>query len=276
LGQKDLNERQQKWVRKIQDYNFDIEYVKGKNNVVVDALSRRPSTYSMTEISVDWKFELLVEYSKSKFTCELMDGQLQDDRYRVMNDIIYYKGRICLVPESSFKRKVLQACHDSPVAGHQGFLKTYRQIRERFSWKRLKGDIMRHIRDCTTCQQNKDEHSHPAGLLQPLPIPERKWEIISMDFITSLPQVQGKDCIFEVVDCLTNFSHFFSISMDYNASQVAELFFRETFRLHNLPKTIVSDRDNKFMNIFWQELFRLVGTNLTPSTSYHPQTDEKT
>jgi hypothetical protein len=213
---------------------------------------------------------------KEQFACELMDGKLQDDRYRVINDIIYYKGRIYLVPESTFKRKVLQAFHDAPIAGHQGFLKTYRQIRERFSWKGLKGDIMRHIKECTTCQQNKDEHSHPTGLLQPLPIPENKWESISMDFITGLPRAQGKDCIFVVVDRLTKFSHFFSISMDYNASQVAELFFREVFRMHGLPKTIVSDRDNKFMSIFWQELFRLVGTELTPSTSYHPQTDGKT
>jgi hypothetical protein len=68
-------------VNKIQAYNFDIEYVKGKNNVVVDTLSRRPSAYSMTEISVDWKYLLLVEYSKKTIECELMDGKLQDDNY---------------------------------------------------------------------------------------------------------------------------------------------------------------------------------------------------
>jgi hypothetical protein len=127
LEQKDLNERQQKWVSKIQAYDFDIEFVKGKNNVVADALSRRPSVYAMTDISVDWKAHLLVEYSKNQFACQLMDGQIQDDNFRIMDDIIYYKGRIFLVPESAFKAKVLQACHDSPVAGHQGFVKTYRQ-----------------------------------------------------------------------------------------------------------------------------------------------------
>jgi hypothetical protein len=184
LDQKDLNERQKKWVSKIQAYEFDIEFVKGKNNVVVDALSRRPSVYAMTDISVDWKVHLLVEYSKNQFACQLMDGQVQDDNFRIMDDIIYYKGQIFLVPESTFKAKVLQACHDSPVVGHQGFIKTYRQIRERFSWKGLKEDVMCHIKECTTCQENKDEHTHPAGLLQPLPIPEHKWESISMDFIT--------------------------------------------------------------------------------------------
>jgi hypothetical protein len=130
--------------------------------------------------------------------------------------------------------------------------------------------------ECTTCQENKDEHTHPAGLLQPLPIPEHKWEIISMDFITRLPRAQGKDCIFMVVDRFTKFAHFFPIATDFNATQLAKLFFREVFRLHDLPKTIISDRDNRFMSTFWQELFRLVGTTLTPSTSYHPQTNGQT
>jgi hypothetical protein len=69
-----------------------------------------------------------------------------------------------------------------------------------------------------------------------------------MDFITGLPKTQGKDCIFIVVDRLMNFSHFFSIAIDFSVTQVAELFFREIFRLHGLPKTIVSDRDSRFMS----------------------------
>ena len=71
---KELNERQQKWVSKVQAYDFEIEYVKGKNNIVVDALSRRPASLSLMSISTDWRALLLVEYSKNKFTCELLDG----------------------------------------------------------------------------------------------------------------------------------------------------------------------------------------------------------
>ena len=82
--------------------------------------------------------------------------------------------------------------------------------------------------------------------------------------------------MYVVVDRLTKFAHFFSISSDYSTAQVAELFFREVFRLHELPKTIVSDRDSGFTGAFWQELFRLVGTELATSTSYHPQSDGQT
>ena len=130
-----------------------------------------------------------MEYSKNRFTCEVLDGQVQDNRYRVMEDVIYYKDRIYLVPKSKLKEQIMQAAHDSPLARHQGYLKTYRAIREIFSWKGLKDDVLRHVRECITCQQNKAEHTLPAGLLQPLPIPEQKWESVSMDFVIGLPQV---------------------------------------------------------------------------------------
>ena len=76
---------------KLQAYDLDIEYVNGKKNVVVDALSRRPSVFSLTVVSTDWKSSLLEEYSKNTFSCELMEGTIQDDRYRVVDDVIYYK-----------------------------------------------------------------------------------------------------------------------------------------------------------------------------------------
>ena len=176
---------------------------------------------------------------------------MADDRNRVVDEIIYYRDWIFLTKGSQLKKKILQASHDSPWAGHQGFTKTYRAIRERFSCQGLKEDVLEHVRECDVCERKKGEMSHPAGLLQPLPIREGKWESISMDFITGLPMVQGKDCIFVVVDRLTKYAHFFAISAHYTAAQVAELFFREVFRLHGLPKTIISDSDNCFMGGFW-------------------------
>jgi hypothetical protein len=157
------------------------------------------------EVSTDWKSHLLVEYSKNKFTCEVLDGKVQDDRYKVIDDVIFYKDRVYLVLGSGLKKKILATVHDSPLAGHQGFFKTYRKIRERFSWKGLKHDVMRYNSECVTCQQNKSEHTLPTRLLQPLLILEKKWESISMDFITCLSKVQGKDCIYVVINRLTKF-----------------------------------------------------------------------
>ena len=145
----------------------------------------------------------------------------------------------------------MRALHDSPTAGHPGYFKTYRQVRERFTWKGLKADVLQYVRECPVCQQNKQEHTFPAGLLQPLPIPDRKWECISMDFISGLPKAQERDCIYVVVDKLTKFAHFFPITTTHTAVQVAEVFFREVFRLHGIPWSIVSDRDSRFLSHFW-------------------------
>ena len=120
------------------------------------------------------------------------------------------------------------------------------------------------------------EHSHPVGLLQPLPIPDRKWESVSMEFIMGLPKSQRKDNIFAVFDRLTKYAHFFTVLSIISASEVAALFFKDIFKLHGLPKVIISDRDSKFTSAFWQTLFGLVETNLNMSTSYHPQTYGKT
>ena len=114
---------------------------------------------------------------------------MADDKYRVIDEIIYYRDRVFLTVGSQLKKKILQASHDSPLSGHQGFTKTYQAIRERFSWKGLKEDVLQHIRECEAFQRNKGEMNHPAGLLQPLPILEGKWESISMDFITGLPMM---------------------------------------------------------------------------------------
>lgn len=91
-------------------------------------------------------------------------------------------------------------------------------VRERFTWKGLKEDVLQHVRECEACQQNKGELTHHVGLLQLLPILEGKWESISMDFITGLPIVQGKDCIYVVVDMLTKFAHFFAIPIRFTAA----------------------------------------------------------
>jgi hypothetical protein len=112
LEKKDLSECQHKWVMKVKEFDFDIEYVKGKKNIVADALSRRPVACSLMEISANWKSHLLVVYSKSKFACEVMDGKIQDDRYKVIDDVIFYKDRVYLVLDSGLRKKILTIVHD--------------------------------------------------------------------------------------------------------------------------------------------------------------------
>ena len=92
-----------------------------------------------------------------------------------------------------------------------------------------------------------------------------------MESITGFPKVFGKDCIFVVVNRLTKFDHFFAVNTTFTTSNVAKLFFKEVLRLHGLPKSIVSDIDSRFFSAFWQELFKMAGKHLKPSTRYHPK-----
>lgn len=88
LGQRDLNDSQQKWVSKLQAYDYGITYVKGKNNVVVDALSRRPHLSAMIEITEDWRHLISAKYAKDSWASSIMDGTVQDSRYSTVNNLI--------------------------------------------------------------------------------------------------------------------------------------------------------------------------------------------
>jgi hypothetical protein len=97
-----------------------------------------------------------------------------------------------------------------------------------------------------------------------------------MDFITGLPKSGNKSFIVVVVDHLSKYSHLCALQHPFTASTVAQLFMYQVFKLHGMPHSIVSNRDPTFTSNFWQELFKLQGTQLHLSTAYHPQTDGQT
>jgi hypothetical protein len=123
----------------------------------------------------------------------------------------------------------------------------------------------------------KSEHQHLAWLLQPLPIPEWKWEIISLDFITRLPKnAKENDSIMVVVDKLSKAAHFIPVKSTFKAVNIAEIFMKEIFRIDGIPKMVISNRDAKFTGNFWKALFKGLDTQLNFSTAFHPQTDGQT
>ena len=132
------------------------------------------------------------------------------------------------------------------------------------------------VRECDTCQRLKYETCNPAGLLQPIPIPEKPWMDVRIDFVEGLHKSQLKDVVLVVVDRFTKFVHFVPLSHPYSAAKVAQLYIQYVFNLHGMPATIVSDRDSVFTSHFWQKLTRLQGVQLAMSAAYHPQTDGQT
>jgi len=196
--------------------------------------------------------------------------------YKMQDGILFLKGRIVIPPTSTLKNEILQEFHSSKFAGHSGILRTLKRLAQNFYWIAMKADVKAFVSACDVCQRNKHEARSPAGLLQPLPIPMQVWEDISMDFIDGLPMSAGKNSILVVVDRLTKYGHFFALGHPYSAKTVATVFVSGVMKLHGVPRSIVSDRDPIFLSSFWQEFFKLQGTELKMSSAYHPQTDGQT
>lgn len=171
---------------------------------------------------------------------------------------------------------IIKEFHSSSAGGHLGVEVTRRRIGDQFYWEGLKKDVKAYVQQYKVCQRSKSENTAPAGLLQPLLIPDNIWEEISMDFISGLPNSQGKDTILVVVDRLRKYAYFIALSHPFTALTVAQNFMDQIYRLHGLPKSIVSDRDPIFVSNFWKELFKLQGVKMSYSTTYHPQSDGQT
>lgn len=126
------------------------------------------------------------------------------------------------------------------------------------------------------CGQNKEPWTHPHGLLHPLPIPRRPWSHISMDFITGLPQSQGNMVILVVVDRFSKACHLLPLPKLPTASQTVELLMRHVFRIHGFPQDMVSDRGPQFTSQFWKAFGRLIGSSISLSSGFHPQSNGQT
>jgi len=160
--------------------------------------------------------------------------------------------------------------------GHFGVAKTLAMLKEKFFWPHMKRDIQKHCASCLTCLHAKSS-AMPAGMYTPLPVASTPWEDIRMDFVLGLPRAsRGVDSILVVVDRFSKMAHFIPCHKVDDLSHIAKLFFREVVRLHGLPKTIVPDRDTKFLSHFWRTLWSRLGIKLSFSTSCHPQTDGQT
>jgi hypothetical protein len=135
----------------------------------------------------------------------------------------------------------------------------------------MKKYVFDYISRCMECQRVKHEHIHPMGLLHPLPIPEKKWEVVTIYFITKFPTTTRQhNSIMVVVNKLTMDVHFVPVKMTNTRANIAEIYMREIAMLHGIPKAIVLDKDTNFTSNFWWGLFKGFGTNMNFSTSYHP------
>lgn len=265
-------------------FEFEIQYKEGVDNVAADALSRRLGA-ELLPLLLDNAQEGLMELIKTCWendtSCqtiinELLHDPLKHPKFTWHRGELWRKGKLFIGADAELKLLILKWLHDSPIGGHSGRDVTAARVKSLFFWKGMAKDIQNYVRNCDTCQRCKPDLAAYPGLLQPLPIPNKVWDDISLDFIEGLPHSHGKQVIFVVVDRLSKYAHSMALSHPYTALEVAQIFMDNVFKLHGLPSSITSDRDPIFISSFRSELFQIQGVSLNKSTAYHPQSNGQT
>uniref|UniRef100_A0AAV1TA64 Integrase catalytic domain-containing protein n=1 Tax=Peronospora matthiolae TaxID=2874970 RepID=A0AAV1TA64_9STRA len=260
-----------RWLSFFAEYNFTVEYKPGRLNVVADALSRRPD------------FETVAKPNSETVTVAVMTSSvpsttLYDDvrRAYAQDAVSGDTPRVVIPDDIDLRLRIMFEYHDAPIGGHRGREKTYLTVSRDFYWPRQYQFVRKYVRACEVCQRVKSSPSLRAPL-QPLPVPAECWESISMDFVFGLPKdARGNTGILVFVDRFSKMVHLVAVPETITASGCACVFIDTIFRLHGLPRELVSDRDPRFTADFWRSVFKSLGTRLKMSTSDHPESDGQT
>ncbi|KAJ9541969.1 hypothetical protein OSB04_028475 [Centaurea solstitialis] len=273
--------RQRRWLDVVKDYDCEILYHPGKANVVADALSRKtdlgtdhtPFRISHLKMAVTTSFVDVVRRAQEEASRERIRGQMPA-LVRDSRGLLTRYGRVWVPRAGAAQQTLLDEAHKSRFSIHPGATKMYRDLRTGYWWPGMKRDVARYVESCLTCLKVKAEHQRPHGKMQPLEIPEWKWENITINLITKLPKTPRKfDAIWVIVDRLTKSALFLAIRESSTAEQLAEIYVKEVVSRHGVLVSIISDQDVRFTSRFWERFHSELGTRLHFSTAYHPQTD---
>ncbi|KAI3665770.1 hypothetical protein L6452_44401 [Arctium lappa] len=260
FDQKELNMRQRRWLELLKDYDCELLYHPGKANVVADALSRKSygGESKVTFAKIEVISSLMEDIKKSQAEA-LREENLKDEIMVKHKDLLsedsgglkLFQGRIWVPKIGGNRELLLTEAHKSKYSIHPGSTKMYRDLRLHYWWPVMKLDVAIYVERCVTCLQVKAEHQRPYGSLQPLTIPEWKWEHITTDFVTKLPKtLRGHDTIWVVVDRLTKSAHFLAMRETLPIDRLAKLYIDEVVSRHGVPLSIVSNRDSRFTSKF--------------------------
>jgi hypothetical protein len=270
--QPNLSRRQARWSEYLSRFHFEWEYRPGRINVA-DPLSRFPVHAEQEAVLGAFQLASLRMAAVGTAPAQPLDtfaGFLQRIRIGYFDDPwfldernvkkhgleqqngLYWHGDQVAVPKSlDLREQLMREYHDVPTSGHMGVQKTGQALSRHYWWPGWSAAVRDYCAMCDACQRNKPRNKRPAGLLQPLQMPDNCWKSVSMDFIVSLPLTLNKhDAIMVMVDRFSKMVHFAPTTTDVTAEGAARIFLERVISQHGLPLEIVSDRDPTFASRF--------------------------
>ncbi|KAL0177063.1 hypothetical protein M9458_025957 [Cirrhinus mrigala] len=264
---KRLNPHQARWSLFFTRFDFRVTYRPGSKNTKADALSRQ--------------FESSTAPSDPEpiIAPSLILGPIQWD---IMTEITEAQDNKPPPPECppertyiprALRQCVMQWVHNFPSSGHPGITVTIHLVTNRFWWPSLQRDTMEFVRNCPTCNISKSSHQRPAGLLQPLPVPQRPWSHIAIDYVSELPASRNYTTILTVIDRFSKSCRLIPLTKLPSAFETAEVLMEQVFRFYDLPEDIVSDRGPQFTSRVWAAFCKHLNINVSLTSGYHPESN---
>ena len=264
-----LNGRQARWYLKLQDYDFVLRHILGKTNTKADILLRKDQV-DTKEDNKDvqlLKDEMWTRKSTSKIKVfnerrrvdksdiikkirknntrekEVVKAIEREDRLAWEEDeVVYMEGRIYVPNNKDLKEEIMREHHDSADVGHPGQHRMHELIKRTYWWPGLKEDVKKYVQGCIKCQQNKVQHQRKAGELHPLEIPEGPWQDISINMIGPLLRSNRMDAILVIVDRFIKMIRLKATTTNISSEGIAKVYQNKIWKIHGVPKTILSDR----------------------------------
>jgi len=184
-----------------------------------------------------------------------------------IDSLLQFRGKIYVLQSLDLRRQIVALCHNIQIAGYPRCWKTLELVSRNYWWPQMSRYISQYVSTCDLCLQTKPWRHSPVGELQLLSVPDARWDTLSVDFVVKLLESSRHDTVMTVVDAVSKRVHFIPMHMTVTAEGAAQLFLYYVWKLHGLPKCVVSDRGPQFVALFTKELYRLLGIRISSSMS---------
>ena len=202
--------------------------------------------------------------------------ELRGNEWKIEGDLVLKEGKIYVPKDEELRVEIIRLHHDVPATGHGGRWKTVELVTRNYWWPGMTRDVGKYVEGCDLCQRMKNRTEELVGKLKLSEVPQKMWSYLTVDFITKLSVVAGKDVILVGCDRLSKMTHFVATTEGTSAEGLARLFRDNVWKLHGLPESVVLDRGPQFAAELTKELNRMLGIKTKLSTAFHPQTDGQT